>query len=553
MARRSQAAPAALKIVPLPGQWQAFRNGELAASGLTAALATAGAAAAPKEPAFLLQHPAEPSAPELPALCDTIARALPAAALPVTWLTGGAVRDALLGTPVHDLDYVTGSDALKTARAVARQLGADFYVLDEQRGAARVIVNTAGAPRVVVDFTRLRGPDIVSDLLLRDFTINSMAIAVAQPALLLDPAGGEADLRAKQLRLTGAGAIADDAVRALRGVRLANQLQLHIDKPARVAMRAAAPLLANCTAERVRDELFAVLGGARPAAALRVLDTLGLLGVCLPAIQPLKTAAMPAPQTGTQWQHSLFVVERLASLLGVLGRAHDLDRASEFALGFAAGRLGRFRDQITDRMEQELSPGRSVRALLMLAALLHACPEASIETDAQQLNIAGAAHARQDGNLVRRQAEALKLAGVETAFVQQAVLQHARPAQHYRMQAMTARELHIYFRATKTVGLEVCLLALADMLAHAGATLKQPAWIAAVDRSVEMFEAFHISYAAIVQPVRLLTGAEIMTALQLPEGRALGQLLLELSEAQAAGELTTKAAALEWVRLQAQH
>jgi len=188
----------------------------------------------------------------------------------------------------------------------------------------------------------------------------------------------------------------------------------------------------------------------------------------------------------------------------------------------------------------------------MLAALLHACPEASIETDAQQLNIAGAAHARQDGNLVRRQAEALKLAGVETAFVQQAVLQHARPAQHYRMQAMTARELHIYFRATKTVGLEVCLLALADMLAHAGATLQQPAWIAAVDRSVEMFEAFHISHAVIVQPVRLLTGAEIMTALQLPEGRALGQLLLGLSEAQAAGELTTKAQALEWVRQQAQ-
>jgi len=56
----------------------------------------------------------------------------------------------------------------------------------------------------------------------------------------------------------------------------------------------------------------------------------------------------------------------------------------------------------------------------------------------------------------------------------------------------------------------------------------------------------------IVQPVRLLTGAEIMTALQLPEGRALGQLLLGLSEAQAASELTTKAQALEWVRLRAQ-
>ena len=551
MARRSQPAPAAHKIVALPGQWQAFRDGELAASGLTAALAAAEAAAKPQQPAFLLQQPAEPQAPELPPLCATIARALPDAAVPVTWLTGGAVRDALLGAPIHDLDYVTGADALAIARAVARQLNADFYVLDEQRGAARVIVNTVDAARVVVDFTRLRGPDIVSDLLLRDFTINSMAIAVAHPALLLDPAGGEADLRAKTLRLTGAGAIADDAVRALRGVRLANQLQLRIDKPARTAMRAAGTLLSRCSAERIRDELCAVLGGAQPAAALRVLDTLDLLGVCLPAVQPLKKAALPAPQHGTQWEHSVFVVERLASLLGVLGRAHDLDRASEFALGFAAGRLGRFRDQITDRMEQELSPGRSVRALLMLAALLHACPEASPMTPQPQLP-----DAAQHGSLasvpIRQQTAALKLASVESAFVQHIVQCHTLPARHYGTPPMTARELHIYFRTTKAVGREVCLLALADMLAHAATTLKQSAWIAAVDRSVEMFEAFHLGHNVIVQPERLLTGDEVMAALQLPQGRALGMLLIGLSEAQAAGELTTKAEALEWVRLRAQ-
>jgi hypothetical protein len=550
MARRSQPAPAAHKIVPLPGQWQAFQNGELAARGLTAALAAADTAAPPQEPAFLLQQPAEPQAPELPQLCATIARALPAAAVPVTWLTGGAVRDALLGAPIHDLDYVTSADALKIARTVARQLNADFYVLDEQRGTARVIVNAADGARVVVDFTRLRAPDIVSDLLLRDFTINSMAIAVAHPALLLDPAGGEADLRAKHLRLTGAGAIADDAVRALRGVRLANQLHLQIDKPARIAMRAAGPLLARCSAERIRDELCAILGGTQPTAALRVLDTLDLLSVCLPAIQPLKTAAMPAPQRGTQWEHTLFVVERLASLLGVLGRAHDMDRASEFALGFAAGRLGRFRDQITDRMEQELSPGRSVRALLMLAALLHACPEALRATPEPAPD--AAAQGSHASAMIRQHTAALKLAGVETAFVQYTVQYHALPARHYGPQPMTARELHIYFRTTKAVGLEVCLLALADMLAHAAATLKQSAWIVAVDRSVEMYEAFHLSHGLIVQPERLLTGDEVMAALHLPQGRALGQLLMGLTEAQAAGELTTKAQALEWVRLQAQ-
>ncbi|GBL17882.1 hypothetical protein EMGBS1_07020, partial [Chloroflexota bacterium] len=125
MARRSQPAPAAHKIVLLPGQWQAFHNGELAASGLTAALAAAKTSTPAKQPAFLLQQPAEPQAPELPPLCETIARALAGRSHARHMANGRGGAGCVLGAPNHDLDYVTSADALKIARTVARQLNAD--------------------------------------------------------------------------------------------------------------------------------------------------------------------------------------------------------------------------------------------------------------------------------------------------------------------------------------------------------------------------------------------------------------------------------------------
>jgi tRNA nucleotidyltransferase/poly(A) polymerase len=55
------------------------------------------------------------------------------------YLVGGAVRDLLLGRPVHDLDFALGENARSAAQRVANILGGAFFMLDEARGTARVI------------------------------------------------------------------------------------------------------------------------------------------------------------------------------------------------------------------------------------------------------------------------------------------------------------------------------------------------------------------------------------------------------------------------------
>ena len=86
------------------------------------------------------------------------------------------------------------------ARSVANQAGGDFYTLDDQRGAGRVLL-ALGASHFCLDFTQITGSTLEEDLLARDFTVNALALDLDHPDLLIDPSGGLQDLKDGVLRL----------------------------------------------------------------------------------------------------------------------------------------------------------------------------------------------------------------------------------------------------------------------------------------------------------------------------------------------------------------
>ncbi|MBM3123006.1 MAG: hypothetical protein FJZ97_12605, partial [Chloroflexi bacterium] len=83
--------------------------------------------------------------------------------LPALWLVGGAVRDAILGRPVVDLDFAVDGEARRVARQAADRLGGAYYELDDERDTGRVLLASAGGPRTI-DFAHLRGGDLEADL-----------------------------------------------------------------------------------------------------------------------------------------------------------------------------------------------------------------------------------------------------------------------------------------------------------------------------------------------------------------------------------------------------
>ena len=99
------------------------------------------------------------------------------------YLVGGAVRDALLGRDVHDLDFVMSSDPTLLAKRVARQLKVGFFVLDDERCTTRVLYHAATGKLSPLDFVQFTGDDLFEDLSSRDYTINAIAVSSMTPLL----------------------------------------------------------------------------------------------------------------------------------------------------------------------------------------------------------------------------------------------------------------------------------------------------------------------------------------------------------------------------------
>ncbi|HLB46663.1 MAG TPA: HD domain-containing protein [Anaerolineales bacterium] len=525
--------------------WVALSGSGPVGKGLTADDARAAAKLSRlKELTQVIYFPTDTTQPlVLPTTFDRARQALPDPSR--VWLVGGSVRDALLNRPVHDLDFAVAGDGLAIARTVASKLGAAFFPLDESRGTGRVVA-IEDDQRFFLDFASLRGDDLNADLAARDFTVN--AIAVSLGGQLFDPMGGQADLKAKVLRTCSPASINDDPVRALRAVRLAAQLGFRIERGTREAAREAASRIASVSAERVRDEFMKMLEEQKPAASLRALDALGLLYHVVPETSALKGVTQSAPHVFDVWQHTLAVVAHLDSVLSVLRRAHDVDAASEYALGYAAARVGRYRNEISDHLEQELSVGRSARSLLFLAALLHdiAKPQTrAVEAGTGRVRFLG--HENYGTEVAKERLIALRLSNDEVERVAIIVAHHMRPVLLSHGEAVRPRAAYRFFKATGPAGVDVCLLTLADLLGTRGIELGREEWAVRVDTVVALLDAYYKQSEQVIRPPALITGEDVMR-LGVPQGPRVGELLEAVREAQAAGEVTTREEAMDRVK-----
>lgn len=188
------------------------------------------------------------------------------------WLVGGAVRDALLGRPGIDLDAVVERDIEPIARRVADRLSARIVRLGGDRFSALRLVASIG----VLDLWEADAGSLDEDLERRDFTINAIAVAVADGALV-DPHGGCADLRDRRLRATRVTVFAEDPVRVLRLARFEATLDgFRVDPATQELARASASRLREAAGERLRTELSRLFIDATYSRALGALDRAGI-------------------------------------------------------------------------------------------------------------------------------------------------------------------------------------------------------------------------------------------------------------------------------------
>src|SRR6266404_315837 len=209
---------------------------------------------------------------------------------------GGAVRDALLGRPIGDIDIATSAPPERIIELLEKS-GIKVVPTGLAHGTVTAIV-----PPRQFEITTLRrdvetygrrarvafDADWAADAARRDFTIN--AIFLAADGTIHDPVGGLADLRAHRIRFVGdpAARIAEDVLRLLRYYRFEARFGTGSgDPPARAACRTAAHLSPSLSAERVAQELTTLLETPDPLPVLHMMQEDSVLPVFLPEAQRL--------------------------------------------------------------------------------------------------------------------------------------------------------------------------------------------------------------------------------------------------------------------------
>ena len=237
-----------------------------------------------------------------------------------TYLVGGAVRDALLGRPVEDRDWVVvGADVPSMLARGFKPVGKDFPVFlhpesREEYALARTERKTA---KGYAGFSFHADKDVTleQDLQRRDLTINAMA--QDGNGRLIDPYGGADDLKNGILRHVSP-AFAEDPVRILRTARFAARYGFAVAPETLALMR---QMVDNgeaeaLVAERVWQELSRGLMEPHPRKMIDILRQSGALKVLLPEVDalfgvPQRADFHPEIDSG---EHTLLVLERAAAM-----------------------------------------------------------------------------------------------------------------------------------------------------------------------------------------------------------------------------------------------
>jgi tRNA nucleotidyltransferase (CCA-adding enzyme) len=258
------------------------------------------------------------------------------------YLVGGAVRDALLGLPVKERDWVVvGSSRDELLGLKYREVGRDFPVFlhpdsHEEYALARLERKVSPGYRgFAVEF----GPQVSleEDLARRDLTIN--AIAKAEDGSLLDPYNGRRDLQARVLRHVSPAFI-EDPVRILRVARFAARfasLGFHVAPETMALMRAMVERgeVDALVAERVWQETEKALREPGASVFFKVLRECGALKVIYPEIDALFGVPQPEkwhPEIDTG-VHTLMVLDQAVRLsadvrIRFAALVHDLGKAA---------------------------------------------------------------------------------------------------------------------------------------------------------------------------------------------------------------------------------
>ncbi len=446
------------------------------------------------------------------------------------WIVGGAVRDALMGREVVDVDLAVAPGTEEAAaRAIAKAADAVPFPLSEEFGTWRV---EARDHSWHLDLTRLRAEGIEADLRLRDFTVNAIAVPLSDPdSEPIDPTGGTADAEVRVLRAASDGAFADDPLRLVRAARIAATLGLEIEQRTFALARAESARAGEPAGERRLAELRLLIAGDDPLRSLELLDALGATAGLLPELEALRGVEQNPNHHLDVHGHT---VEVLRQLLVV---ESDLEKYA-----------GDSADEVRALLAQPLGDDFTRADGLRLGALLHDTgkPATKGEHNGYVTFIGHDSVGAEivDGSLANLKASrALRryVAGLTRHHLHLGFMVHERP--------LARRRLFDYLSKCGDVAPDVTLLTAADrMSARGSGAVAAPEMIEAHLELVREVLPDALEWQRSGPPALPIPGDELAREAGIEEGPGLGALIAEVQAALFAGEVSGRDEVIEHAR-----
>lgn len=461
------------------------------------------------------------------------------------YLIGGYIRDVILERATRDIDVTVAGSAIIAAKRVADTFGGTFVLLDEINQAARVVI-LQKQERWYLDFTATRG-SIITDLAKRDFTINAIACkleplsAGLNQVNLIDPFDGVGDIKKKIIRAINDTVFLDDPARLLRAFRFSAELDFSIDCQTESFIQRDYKNVTSVSGERVRDELIRILDTNKSTDILHHLDRIGILDVLLPELTIMKSTQGSKKYPDDTLRHSLETISALEQLLISTTKEENNVLFLEYS------------EKFTKYFGSEIVIGRTRRALLKLAALLHHTikPQSEKVKDYKAKRFI-LKNKRYDATITDNILERLRLSVKEKRIIIKNIYQQLRFEYFtHTSEFPKPQMINHYIRETGGTSIDTIFLG----ISHHRAThnlYTEDSYKKYLNMIEHVMTEWFKGNTEVVLP-KLINGQDLINHFGLIPGPMIGELLESVQEGYIAGEIETKEDALKYIKTRIKH
>ena len=443
------------------------------------------------------------------------------------YVVGGSVRDLLLNREITDLDFAVDRDAISFAKSFADSTSGAFVKLEERPPTARVVIRKT---RFILDFTQFRAETLETDLQLRDFTINAIAIDLSslltQPTVkLIDPCRGFGDIEAKRLRFPSPRVVTDDPLRMLRAYRLAGELTFEMPEPTISLIRQHKEELSKVSLERVRDEFIKILNVKNSVIYLRQMDEVRLLSQVIPEIEDMRRVQLYDYHGLYAWEHCLEAIEMFEAQ-PVPDALQPYDR------------------KIQTYLDENIVNGVKRRQILKLGLMLHDVGKPAMETTNSEDDVRFLGHEKIGAEIAVEITKRLRLGKKVAKFMNCLVRNHLYIRNIVEFLPPTRQAVLRFLKNADEDWLGVLLLSYAHQRASLGrlCPLDEVCETETVIRKIADF--YYNEILPIMIRGRLITGHDIIQKLGLQPGIRVGHILKHIEALQFEGKIHTAEEAL---------